>query len=215
MTLRLNVSNRNLLMSHARVIIRQSHKMTEDHDKLYEKMVDMAVALVKAEYPESDLKVLAKYDMVFETSRCNFRYHDNSDVFDVCFNKRTGKKIMDRDEYSSIKIKVPQRHGGYNNKIYLASKELSEAMRQYNLEDTLYTKELNEKIEAYRQVINHAKTFEQLIEYWPEAAQLSEQLIDKLPVAISNEVIESIRAESLARIKAAEVAAKKAAKNLK
>lgn len=215
MTLRLNVSSRNLLMSHARDIIRKSHKMTEGHDKLHEKIVDMAVDLVKSVYPEADLKVLSKYNMVLEISRGNFRYHDSSDVFDIQFNKRTGKKILDRDEFTSIKIKVPYSHAGYNSKIYLASKELSDAMRQYDLEDTNYTKELNEKVENYRQVINHAKTFEQLIEYWPEAAQLSEQLIEKLPVAISNEVIESIRAESLARIKAAEQAAKKAAKNLK
>ena len=80
-------------------------------------------------------------------------------------------------------------------------------LNKYELEDTEYTNTLNLKIQQYNSVINSCKTFEQLVEIWPEAALMSQALDFNLPMCLSNETIETVKAESLARMEAAKKAA--------
>jgi hypothetical protein len=208
MTLRLNKDHRNSLKSLADKIIRADHESTNIHTAMFDDIIEQARKIVIADTPESDLKVLRKYSMIYKAKSASFVYADSSDVFNIRFYK-DDYRAMDHEKQKSEEekycVEVPYRgNQGWNNrKIYQADKKLTELYRAYDLADNKYQQDLNQKLSKYFDLINHVTTFEALLSVWPEAQQLSQTFYVNLPSVITDEVIASIKAESTARMEKA------------
>lgn len=216
MTLRLNKDHRSSLKALADQIIRADHALTDSHTTTFNGILDLSKSIVLADTPDSDIKVLRKYNGTHKLRNASFVFTDSTDVFNVSFNKARARKAYGKsDEYTDTEIEayypeVPNLgHQGWSSrKVYQSSEKLTKMYRAYDLADTKYDNELREKLSKYFNLIDHCTTFESLLSVWPEAEKLSATFYVNLPSVITDDVINSIKSESLARMeKAAALAA--------
>jgi hypothetical protein len=89
-----------------------------------------------------------------------------------------------------------------NNSLYLADGKTTDAYAKYDLSHTAYAKALNAKYRDYGALIDASTTLEQIEEVWPEAGKMLRKRIEAtLPVVLSDEVMERIKADSKTRKK--------------
>lgn len=189
MSIRLNSTNRGALKKLARDIVMADTTGYEEIEKMKVELGQEALALVQKTFPAEDMKVLKKYEITELHNNFMFVAHNTSDFFDVDLYDSNEKKVevaMPRFAFRAGKVR--------------ADKKLTELYYNYKVAINKFNNALNEKLNKYFQVIDHFKTYEKLVEVWPEAARISNEFVDNLPAAISDDTIAMIKADSERRL---------------
>lgn len=205
MTTRLNTEHRTALLALARKVVIETLDTTEEVRKFQKALSEEAHKIVLAYYNQSEMLILKKYKVSVCNLNWNFAHHDTSDVFQV----RIGSHIKESDFKSEgaynnameeLAVYIPDRweDKGRNHR---ATKKLSTLQYEYEAVLKRHQVAYNEMYSRYSAIINHYKTYESLVEVWPEAGTISASIRANLPAVISNEMIEQVKAESLARMK--------------
>lgn len=201
MTIRLNNQHRNALKKLARDIVMNDMSGYEVVKKLRHDMGLIALNQIKKDYPVEDMKVLRKYEVTGEMSACLFFAHNTSELISITFYDDAAKPTN-----YEMPINTFAYSGGSRRP--RASQKLTEAYYKYQVEEKKFNDSLNEKLNRYFQVIDHFKTYESLVEAWPEAAKISSEFTNNLPAVISDETIAMVKADAERRL-AAEKSKKK------
>lgn len=202
MATRLNKGHRETLSDLANRVVDVPAE-TKAEEAAYQKAAPLVRALVEAEFPPTEMKLLQKYECA-RRDRCiniqgetggverfNFRRSDANDWDDEGQDGNTEHPL------------VPDRRGNScRNRIYIANAKTHAAVTAWVKAYEIKKKALKEKLDKYLTFINVAATYEQVLEIWPEASQVSDSITRNLPVAINEEVIAEIKADSARRTRA-------------
>lgn len=205
MTTRLNNDHRNVLLSLARKVAEETLDSTVQVKKFKTELAELARPIVLKEFPIEDMKILRKYEVASYDFAFRFVHDGSSDIFQVRFDYDIDPKDYASDKeykkaHEAMGIIVPD---GYNvrSRILKASKKLSDTRHAYEKLKNKHQADYTAMFSRYAAIIQHYKTYESLVEVWPEAATVSAAIRANLPAVISNEIIEQIKAESEARMK--------------
>lgn len=188
MSIRLNQNHRASLRDLAERIVDVPAE-TKAEEAAYQKVRPYITELVEAQFPPADMKVMAKYDRSTRKDRCiNIRLDAGGD---------------ERFEFREGEEPTVPNNGGCHGRFYLASDRVSKLLTAWVSAKDARNKALKEKLGKYVTFINTAVTYEQVLEIWPEAAEVSDRITRNLPVAINEEVIDEIKRDSARRMRRA------------
>lgn len=157
-------------------------------DLAYRKAAPLARKIVEATFPVSDMLVLAKYELSRPDDCIRIQHNDGS-VDQFVFHKDDAPRVADS--------------GNCRARMFIADERASTALTAWRHAFDAKRKALSEKQANYCAFIDSARTFEQVLEIWPEAEELGPRIRKNLPVALSESIIESIKADSVRRIRQA------------
>lgn len=200
MTTRLNAAHRSTLKAlvHRVVDVPIEAKAEE---AAYQKAESLVRALVEAEFPPADMKILAKYESARRDRCINVRLDAGGDEnFTFRNAKRSDNDYADSD--SDEHPLVPDTRS-CKNRFYLANAKTSAAVSAWRKAEDTRREELAAKISKYETFIDVATTWEQVLETWPEAAQVSDSIVRNLPAAINADTLAEIKRDSTRRLKQA------------
>lgn len=198
------MSKMRLLVSHREALIAFAHKIVDcpeeakAEDASYRNALPMVQRAIEKRYPLDDMAVLKRYELVRYLKE--IRVQLTVGGIDQ-FTFRAGEEqqfAYTKDYYSSQSpvIAVDEKTTDAISKWVLAAKTLKAARAV--------------KLAQYEGFIKNATTFEQVLEVWPEAGQVT-SIKRNLPAAVSEQTIAFIAADSKRRIRAAEREKAKAA----
>lgn len=202
--IRLNQGMRNELMSFAYTLIDfPEQKAAAEAQKA--KVDKMAREAISHGIPPADLEVLERYGHIESKRRFYFAYYDD----ELESSRVTEWYFQDHDEEGN-EVELPKWHAGYSNKNVPGTKELYEAIDESRRLDNEHTKARSTLETDYRNLINSAYSFEELLEVWPEAevmrAGIESRANRKAISNLSAEAIQRIKADVTARMAATDAA---------
>lgn len=190
----LYIRHKDMLMSFARKAVRADDEKNV-MDDLYAKIAPQVKAIVETKYPPKDMKVLLKYEQAYRDSCINLSGHDGQVRR---FNFRDVDDEGDDDNTFLPYVPGTSRNYGCNSRVYLAGKDLSEMIDDFNQAKLRYEAEIAGKTAKYKAVIQAVRYFEELLEIWPAAEAMREQIMaDRQAVTIlSADVIAQVKADN-------------------
>ena len=204
MTTRLNQAHRSTLKELAcRVVDVPAEAKAED--AAYQKAAPLVRALVEAEFPPAEMKVLAKYECT-RRDRCINVQAETGGVEQFRFRVKDPANDYDGSEGEDDNLDhpvIPSRSGSCRNRIYIASAKTHAAVAAWVKAEDVRRKALKEKLDKYLAFIAAAATYEQVLEIWPEASQVSDSITRNLPMSLNNDMLAEIKADSTRRMKRA------------
>ncbi len=182
--LRLNNRIREELYAYAVSLIKfpEFDKAAEDADALAEKLVR---AVMANRYPAEDLAVLKKYECLEEVDRVHFVSPSGMERhYTFPIGAENLPAVVNSGRY-------------YIRPAIMCSDEVMAAIE--NVDHTLnQRKQHRRQLEAdYRHLIEAARTFEELLEVWPEASVMRE----KIDTRVQKNALTTISTEALDRIR--------------
>jgi len=202
MSTRLTVRHRDTLTALARRIVDVPAE-AKIEEAAYQKAAPLVRALVEAEYPPAEMKILAKYE-VSRRDKCINVQSEGGDVERFKFRMSTANSPSENwdDEADDSHPLVPDR-GGCRNRIYIASAKTWAAVNAWTKAFAVKEKALKEKLDKYLAFISVATTYEQILETWPEAIEVADSITRNLPSTVNPEMLAEIKADSARRMKKA------------
>lgn len=152
---RLNNSMREQLFRKARASINPT-KETAAVEKAYAKAAPLVRAVVEKKYPLADMDVLKKYNMARQ---------------DACIRLSYPNGVVQQFNFNENYPRVPDRYD-CNNRIYLIDQKGADAVEAWADAAAALKAEKDKRYEAYCALINGTKYLEDLIESWPEIADM-------------------------------------------
>lgn len=160
----------------------------------YQRAAPMVRKIVRTKFPPVDMAILAKYE-VTRTDPCINLQFTAGGVDQFLFRKD--------DDVPSV-----PRPRNCSNRVYLTNERETEAVQKWLAAYEANKKALETKRETYRSFIETASTFEQILAIWPEAEELKPRFVKNLPIALNDEAIAAITADSQRRLRHTTNAAK-------
>lgn len=154
----------------------------------YAKAAPVVRKIVEAKYPAADMAVLAKYKCAQSDACIRISHPDNS-VQQFTFRK-------------GEEVNVPDASGCYS-RMYQSDERQQKAIEAWVNAASALKDATKKKRDDYNAFISSATTFEQVLEIWPEAAQVADRIKVNLPAAVNPEMLARIKADSAARMKRA------------
>jgi len=183
---RLNEGHRGALRALAIRVV-DCPEETKAEDRAYKRAAPLVAKVVLKQYPEAEMKVLSKYDL---TRR------------DACINLQLTAggveqfKFRDGEEAVVANTEYSCRH-----RIYSTDERTTEAVTAWRQCFDAKEAAIKRKLADYTAFIASATTFEQVLEIWPEAEEIAPRIRKNLPVALSEETVAAITADSNRRMK--------------
>lgn len=181
---RLNTNSRSLLLC----LVEQIVDCPAEEKVLsaaYAKALPAAKLIVETRYPARDMAVMTKYECA---ERCD----------DIKIQLMDGSVIAFEFDKTDAPSKPLYRRG-----MFLADDRQSKVLDAWKNAKDDFKKVRDEKRTDYKNFINGAVTFEQVVEVWPEAMQLASQIKTNLPANVGPDVLARITADSKKRMKRA------------
>jgi hypothetical protein len=180
---RLSDRDRDSLYKLARKRIEDTQDST-GLDNAYEFAAQAVHDALVEQYPQKDMRVLARYDAATADS-CVYISRGHYDYDQFCF-REGDKRIPLR----------PGRGGGCNSRnAFMLEGERADAYSAYNKAKEAHEAAIKQRYADYQALIYAAKTFNEVTEVWPEAEQLREAIVgtSSALVVLSNDVVERIK----------------------
>lgn len=188
MATRLNQEHREALYDLARRVV-DCPDEAKAEDAAYKKAAPLVRKCVEVKYPAADMAVLSKYDLVRR---------------DHCIQLQLTAGGVEEFEFRHDEPPpVVASRGSCYGRIHPADEKTTAAVSAWKLAKDANEKARDKKLEQYRAFVRSATTFEQVLEVWPEASALTPNIARNLPVAVSVETIDAIKADSARRIRQA------------
>ena len=200
-------------------------------DRIHERRQAEAGVLVARKYPAGDMKTLAKYELTKHVQSVLFVDLDTKDHFNVelfndhkwsrenravdphSYEENSRRKAARAEVVKGISLEVPS--GSPSQPSYMRSpsaleasgkligmrRVLKEALDELNVAEHA-DKERRDSIQRdFVALIEGSRTFEVVIEAWPEAKKVTDQIVGagRAVSLVSSEAIERIRANMQAR----------------
>jgi len=178
---RLNETHRNLLRAFAETNIKVPEKAKMD--ELHRKASELVRACVIKQFPEDDMKLLAKY----ECARA-----------DECFQGADpmGQFIRFEVDETTPEILVP--NGNFNSRKIKFTADARNAINAYDKAKAAYEQAYKEKVNAYRSLIRSSYYYEDVLAVWPAAEALRGKICAESTaiVAMNPEVVAFIKRDN-------------------
>lgn len=202
MSTRLNQHHRSTLSALAKRIVDVPVE-AKIEEAAYQKAAPLVRALVEAEYPPAEMKILAKYE-VARRDKCINVQGDSGGTERFRFRMAETNSTSEDwdDEADNSHPLVPDR-GGCRNRIYIANAKTWAAVNAWTRAFDTKKKALKEKLDKYLTFIGVATTYEQILETWPEAIEVADSITRNLPSTVNPEMLAEIKADSARRMKKA------------
>lgn len=184
---RLSEDNRASLIRLARKLVRETHP-SEELDAAYEGAADAIHAIVTAKYPPKDMAVLLKYDAAAP---------------DCCIRYSTGHYDVNQFDFRADDKRIPTVPSRYCNRVpFLVEGAAVEAMRAYEAAKKAYDQGIAQRENDYRALIQNATSFNQVVDVWPEAERLRENICGRATAlsVLSEDVIERLKRDAAIRV---------------
>lgn len=181
---RMNDSIRNRLRELVNEVVLCAAEQDEA-ERTTRDLLFQVITAVKKKYPPRDMKILQKYDRTNPVGILKLKLKAGgisqvnlSDVKDPPLRPNQTNVILpfDRDEQTNA---------------YVAWEKANDKLR----------KALKEKRDRYYTLIRSTRYYEDVVEIWPEAAIISNQIVRNLPVALSQDDLSWITRDSKRRMK--------------
>lgn len=199
MSTRLNSNHRSTLTALADKIVDVPAEAKAE-EVAYQKAAPLVRALVEAEFPPKEMAILLKHE-VARRDRCINVQGETAGV--ERFEFRKVSETDDDDENGNQDHPLVPNRPDYScrNRIYIANAKTQTAVAAWVKAFDAKRKAYKEKIAKYHSFIAYAATYEQVLETWPEAEQVRDRIVQNLPMALSNEDLNAIKADSARRLK--------------
>lgn len=186
---RLSQGDRDSLISFAKKIVEQSEDKTAI-DAAYTAAASAVRAVVEAQFPPKDMKVLVKYKAAHADS-CIYTSRGYGDRDQFCFRK---------DDVAPL---CPSSGGCYSRTFMLEGAAL-EAFDAYKAAEKARKESVERRLSDYRALIGSVSSFNDVAAVWPEVEALREVIVGSgsALVVLNNDVIERIKRESAERLAA-------------
>lgn len=149
----------------------------------YARAVPLVQAAIKERYPQKDMKVLEKYQMARK---------------DVCVRVNfTAGGVNEFNFHENDSLLTPGREHYYDcqNRIYNIDELTTEAVADWLKAVEDHKKTIDKKQSDYIALINCSVTLEEVEAIWPRASEVRQAINKTLPVLLSNDVIDRIKAD--------------------
>lgn len=196
---RLNADDRSVLKSLVKKLV-HCDKEKNKVEEVYKKIAPTIRDFVLKRWPDKDMDVLRKYGFTQEVHSFQVALDDGG-VEQFTFDKEDKFEIPDHSAINHS-LKGTARYG-YYDVVAVLDKKTTALCNQWVNARKDYEQAISTKRGKYFSFIEMAKTFEQILEVWPEATQVSEQIMSYLPAIVSNDVLDEIRKDSAERLKQA------------
>lgn len=158
-------------------------------EQAYQRAAPLIRKMIEKRYPLADMEVLKKYE-VLRT--------------DDCVNIQLTAGGVEQFKFKTDeKVGVP-RTGSCSTWVFLADDKITDAMQKWTAARDAAKTALAKKQSDYVSFIETATTFEQIVGIWPEASELAPKIARNLPVALNDDVIAQITADSKRRLRSVE-----------
>ncbi|MDE2096543.1 MAG: hypothetical protein KGL39_04795 [Patescibacteria group bacterium] len=199
---RLLESHRSALRDLARRVVDVPAE-TKAEESAYQRCVPLVRKAVEKVFVPADMAVFAKYELA-RTDRClNFQLTAGGYELartDRCLNfQLTAAGVEQFCFREGDGMTVPSNRG-CSSRIYMADDRTTDAITKWKLAYDAQKNAREKKLEEYINFINSARSFEQVLEIWPEASELAPRIQSNLPVAVSEDTLASIKRDSARRI---------------
>lgn len=195
MKTKLNNAKRHVLKDHALCTI-QPTKEIAARDKAYDKMLIEVNKTLAKSFPESELKVLRKYDLLREVKGVGFYVTHSAANTDMEFFQLTGE--------DSITLPIGDCYGLQP----LCTTPSTSALAKAFINHRKAVSAISEAIRAIRvdffTLIENAKTFEDVVEVWSGAEGVRSQIVR------GHMALTTLNADTIKRIKLHDKASKAA-----
>lgn len=178
---------------------------TRLEESAYQRAAPLVRKLVEAEFPPAEMVILDKYEVARRDRCINVQIAEGGagSVERFKFRDKANKEGDDWDDEADESHPLVPDRGGCKNRIYIANAKTAAAVHHWRLMLDALKKAKSEKLGKYHTFVDNARTFEQVLEVWPEAVQVSERIRGNLPVALNAEILAEITADSKRRMKTA------------
>lgn len=178
-SIRLNARSREILLEHARKVVRAVIRHEVKADKLDAKMLALVNKAYEKEYPKADFPILAKYNLIDRTEKIKVVISGQVNEFEFAEEREI-------PHYSDCGWRRPP-----------LAIDGAAADQWLDYRKTIEGK-IRERLNDYRSIITSARTFEEVLAVWPEAHEAAPLLgTDKmLPVVVDESVIARIKEHS-------------------
>ena len=187
---RLNENHRRVLIDYAEQVV-DCPKEKAATKKAYDAVAPLVTALVEKMFPPADMAVCKKYDAAWP---------------DTCIKMQMPGGLVDQFTYESEEVAPLVARHNCSRQIYLADHKLTAKFEVWVSAAKHYTETKEALLEKYRAFIRNAKTFEEVLEVWPEAAAIAGRIHFNLPIALSEDDLALIKRDSQARMNRARAA---------
>lgn len=180
---RLNKEHRRMLVDLAYQKIEKSFDFSK-LNSLYAEFRTKCLVEVANQFPPKDMRILAKYGAAQMRNNVGIVFYskdsDEKAVADVIFENDRAHIT----NYYSAEAKLKLPYGGEIYQLYLRWKE----------EKNKTTKRLNKIRGDYQNLINYARTFEDVLEVWEEAEELRHKICaNRQLIVMNNELCNRIK----------------------
>lgn len=189
-TTRLTMNHRSLLYALVAQIVDCPAEIKAEQ-RAYDRAMPAARKIVEAVYAPKDMEVFLKYDRASKDNCIRVQLGDG-DVKQFTFRADDAPYVPKGANCRDRMYLADERPGALIEAWVTAAKDLEVATEKKRAE--------------YNAFVENAATFEQVVDIWPEAMQLSDRIRINLPAAVSPDMIERIKADSARRMKLAKAA---------
>lgn len=182
MVARLTYDKRMKLIQLAHSIVECPEEARTIHDT-YKIAAPLVRAAVEVRYPRKDMLICKKYD-VAAIDDCIKITHVGALVSMFTFKKGRGP-LAAKSTTQGI--------------IYQTDAATFDAVENWVNAVATYKKAKERKLTDYRSLINHARTYEQVLAVWPEAEAVRSDMGSQALIVMSDEVLDRIRSDVEAR----------------
>lgn len=178
---RLNQTHRDILCGFAKKAV-ECKAEQKVRDRLYAKAAVAVRRCIEKQFPAADMAVLAKYGASANTPIVNGGSPEG----------RFMSFVFDKND------EAPVRPSRYNAALVNFDAKATEAIDAFELAADALIKARETKLSDYRALIASAKTFEDVLDVWPAASAVAEQIVHRPTslAALSAEQIAAIRADN-------------------
>lgn len=161
--------------------------VTPEEDKAikvaYRKAAPLVRAAVEARYPHKDMLICKKYSAA-SIDDCIKVTHENGLVTQFIYHKGKGP----------LAVKTTQQ-----GVIYQADAETFGAVEDWIKAQEVRAKARDQKMSDYRALVNHSRTYEQVLSVWPEAEAVRTEMGATALIVLSDDVVDRIKADVASR----------------
>lgn len=178
--LRLRMCDRELLMRRAEEVVQCDPKLVGDVEDSYGAAIKAVLPIIQKKYPAKDMKVLQKYG---EAKPCR--------RVDLADEKGNYSRLRLREEHQLL---IPDRHSGCLT--LLVETDVVHLANAYIAAEEHLDDDRNQRLNDYRAFIYGCRTFEQVVDVWPEAQMCFEHILKgRGGEVVSMEVIARVKAD--------------------
>lgn len=178
---RLNNNHREALRELAHRVV-DTPVETKVFNDAYARAEVLGRAVIEKQYPPEDMKLLRKYEVAEQETSVRFHYGENL-IIKFEFNEGSG----------------PHSPLGAGNHYVVASRTTFEAFEKCEAARKALVEARKTKLAMYDAVIDGATTWTDIINAWPEAAEVAERHQAGELIAVNPDVIEFVRSDSARR----------------